>query len=115
MDEPSTNPEATVQKFFGGLNNYKHKKSLEDLAVLGMTVFFWQHEDIDYTEFEYEKPLVAKHIHLKLSWIMQKIHEWYYLACVYWLNFIEAKIPRDIFNTLPSCTLSFISKCSTSL
>jgi hypothetical protein len=30
---------------------------------------------------------------------MQKLHEWYYLACVYGLNFIEAKIPRDIFNT----------------
>jgi hypothetical protein len=30
---------------------------------------------------------------------MQKFHEWYYLACVYGLNFVEAKI-RDIFNTL---------------
>jgi hypothetical protein len=30
---------------------------------------------------------------------MQKIHEWYYPSCVYGLNFIEAKIPRDIFNT----------------
>jgi hypothetical protein len=28
---------------------------------------------------------------------MMKFHEWYYLACVYGLNFIEAKIPRDIF------------------
>jgi hypothetical protein len=30
---------------------------------------------------------------------MQKFHEWYYLACVYGLNFIEAQIPGDIFNT----------------
>jgi hypothetical protein len=30
---------------------------------------------------------------------MQKLHEWYYLACVYELNFIEVKIPGDIFNT----------------
>jgi hypothetical protein len=30
---------------------------------------------------------------------MQKLDEWYYLAYVYGLNFIEAKIPRDIFNT----------------
>jgi hypothetical protein len=30
---------------------------------------------------------------------MQKFHEWYYLACVYGLNFIEAKIPGDIFKT----------------
>jgi hypothetical protein len=50
-------------------------------------------------EFEYGKPLVPKHVHLKYSWAMQKIHEWYYLACVYGLNFIEAKIPKDIFNT----------------
>jgi hypothetical protein len=31
---------------------------------------------------------------------MQKFHKWYYFACVYGLNFAEAKIPRDIFNTL---------------
>jgi hypothetical protein len=30
---------------------------------------------------------------------MQKIYEWYYLVCVYGLNFVEAKIFRDIFNT----------------
>jgi hypothetical protein len=30
---------------------------------------------------------------------MQKLHEWYYLACIYGLNFIEAKIHGDIFNT----------------
>jgi hypothetical protein len=31
---------------------------------------------------------------------MQKFHELYYLAYVYGLNFAEAKIPGDIFNTL---------------
>jgi hypothetical protein len=51
-------------------------------------------------EFDYGKPLVPKHVHLKFAWIVQKIHEWYYLACVYGLNFIEVNIPRDIFNTL---------------
>jgi hypothetical protein len=30
---------------------------------------------------------------------MQKLREWYYLARVYELNFIEAKIPGNIFNT----------------
>jgi hypothetical protein len=29
-----------------------------------------------------------------------EFHEWYFLACVYGLNFVEAKIPGDIFNTL---------------
>jgi hypothetical protein len=74
---------------------------LEDLALEGMTVEeFWQHGDKDYWEFEYGKLLVPKHVHLKLLWIMQKIHEWYYFACVYGLNFVEAKIPGAIFNTL---------------
>jgi hypothetical protein len=50
--------------------------------------------------FEYGKQHVPKHAHLKLPWIIQKFHEWYYLAYVYGLNFVEAKIPRDIFNTL---------------
>jgi hypothetical protein len=74
---------------------------LEDLALEGMTVeIFWQHSDKYYREFEYEKPLIPKYVHLKLLWIMQKFHEWYYLTCVYGLNFVEAKIPGDIFNTL---------------
>jgi hypothetical protein len=29
---------------------------------------------------------------------MMKFHKWYYLACVYGLNFIEGKISSDIFN-----------------
>jgi hypothetical protein len=31
---------------------------------------------------------------------MQKFHEWYYFAYVYGLNFVEVKIPGDIFNNL---------------
>jgi hypothetical protein len=45
-------------------------------------------------------PLIPKHVHLKLMLIILKLHEWYYLACVYGLNFVEAKILGDIFNTL---------------
>jgi hypothetical protein len=81
-----------LDKFYDGLKNYKTKKPLEDLALVGMSVEeFWQHGDKDMREFEYGKPLVSKHVRLKLSWIMQKLHELYYLACVYGLNFIEAK------------------------
>jgi hypothetical protein len=101
MDEPSKDPKTVVGKFYDGLKNYKTKKMLEDLALEGLTIEeFWQHGDKDYREFEYGKPLIPKHVHLKLSWIMQKFHEWYYLACVYGLNFAKAKIPGDIFNTL---------------
>jgi hypothetical protein len=50
--------------------------------------------------FEYGKPLVPKHVHIKLPWIMKKFHYLYDLACVYGLNFVEPKIPEDIFNTL---------------
>jgi hypothetical protein len=99
VDKPSKDPKTIVEKFYVGLKNYKTKKPLEDLALEDMTVEeFWQHGDKDYLEFEYGKPLISKHVHLKLPWIMQKIHEWYYLACVYGLNFVEAKIPRDIFD-----------------
>jgi hypothetical protein len=49
---------------------------------------------------EYGMSLAPKHVHLKFLWIMQKFHVWYFLTCVYELNFVEANIPRDIFNTL---------------
>jgi hypothetical protein len=124
VDEPNTNPKTIVEKFYGSLNTYKTEKPLEDLVIPGMIVKeFWQHGDKDYMEFEYRKPLVPKHVHLKFLWIMQKIHEWYYLACVYGLNFIEVKILGDIFNTLDfdlhvELTVGhYLSseKCSTSL
>jgi hypothetical protein len=90
MDETSKDPKAILDKFYDGLKNYKTKKPLEDLALIGMNVEeFWQHGDEDIQEFEYEKPLVPKYA-----------HQCYYLACVYVLNFIEAKIPEDIFNTI---------------
>jgi hypothetical protein len=101
VDEPNKDPNTVVEKFYDCLKNYKTKKPLEDLAIEGMTVEeFWQHGDKDYREFEYEKPLVLKYVHLKFQLIMQKFHKWYFLACVYGLNFVEATIPRDIFNTL---------------
>jgi hypothetical protein len=100
VDETSKDPKTVLYKFYNGLKNYKTKKPLEALSLVVMSVEeFWQHGDKDIWEFEYEKPLVLKYVHLKLMWIMQKLHEWYYLACVYGLNFIEAKIAGDIFNT----------------
>jgi hypothetical protein len=65
MEEPSKDPKIVVEKFYDGLQNYKTKKPLEDLALKGMTVKeFWQHDDKDYMEFEYGMLLVPKHVHL---------------------------------------------------
>jgi hypothetical protein len=101
VDEPSKDPKNAVERFYDVLKKYKIKKSLEDLDLEGMTVEeFWQHGDKDYKEFEYGKSLVPKHVHLKLLWSMQKFLERYFLACVYKLNFVEVKIPGEIFNTL---------------
>jgi hypothetical protein len=100
VDEPNTDLKTTMWKFFSCLKNYKHNKPLEDLVVLGMTIKeFWQHGDKDYTEFEYGNLLVPKHVHIKLPFIMMKFDKWYYLACIYGWNFIEAKNPGDSFNT----------------
>jgi hypothetical protein len=78
VDEPSKDLKIVVEKFYDGLKNYKIKKLLEDLAIEGMTVKeFLEHGDKDYRECEYGKPLVPKHVHLKLLWIMQKFLEWY--------------------------------------
>jgi hypothetical protein len=101
VDEARKDPKTVVEKFYDCLKNYETKKLLEDLVVEGMTIEeFWQHSDKDFREFKYGTPLVPKHIYLKFLWIMQKFHEWYFLACVYELNFVEAKIHGDIFNTL---------------
>jgi hypothetical protein len=100
VDKTNKDAKIVLDKFYYGLKNYKTKKLLEDLALVGRSVEeFWQHGNNDIQEFEYGKLLILKHVHLKLSWIMQKLHEWYYLSCVYGLNFIEAKILGDIFNT----------------
>jgi hypothetical protein len=101
VDKPNKDPKTAVEKFYNGLKNYETTKLLEDLTVEGMIVEeFWQHGDKDYREFDYGKPLFPKYVHLKFQWIMQKFREWYFLTCVYGLDFVEAKIPEDIFNTL---------------
>jgi hypothetical protein len=100
VHEPSKDNTEAVGKFLGGLQKFKHKEPLVDLSTSGMTVQeFWQHDDRDYTLFEYGKPLVPRQVYAKLSSPMKKIHEWYYLACIYGLNFIKAHIPGDIFKT----------------
>jgi hypothetical protein len=71
VNKTSKDPKTVLDKFYDGLKNYKTKKSLEDLALVGMSVEeFWQHGDKDIREFEYGKPIVPKYVHLKLSWIM---------------------------------------------
>jgi hypothetical protein len=71
MDETSKDPKIVLEKIYDGLKNYKTKKPLEGLALVGKSVeFFWQHGDKDIREFEYGKPLVPKHDHLKLPWIV---------------------------------------------
>jgi hypothetical protein len=76
VDKPSKDTKTVVEKFYDSLKNYKTKKLLEDLVVQGVTIEeFWQDGNKDYREFEYGKPLVPKHVHLKLTWIMHKFHE----------------------------------------
>jgi hypothetical protein len=59
MDETSKDPKTVFDKFYDGLKNYKTKKSLEDLALVGMSLKeFWQYGDKDIWEFEYGKPLI---------------------------------------------------------
>jgi hypothetical protein len=57
------------------------------------------YKKLDYNEFEYGKPLVIKQAHENLMWPMRRLHEWYYLACVCGLQFIEARIPEAVFKT----------------
>jgi hypothetical protein len=67
VDEPSKDPKTVLEKFYDSLKNYKTKKLLEDLALVGMTIEeFWQHGDKHIWEFECGKPLIPKHDHLKL-------------------------------------------------
>jgi hypothetical protein len=37
VDETSKDPKTVLDKFYNGLKNYKTKKSLEDLALVGMS------------------------------------------------------------------------------
>jgi hypothetical protein len=58
---------------------------------------FWEVSDKDYNKFEYGKLLVIKQVHAKLMRPLRRLHEWYYLACICGLQFIEGRIPEAIF------------------
>jgi hypothetical protein len=48
VNETSKYPKTVFDKFYDGFKNYKTKKPLEDLALVGMSVKeFWQHSDKD--------------------------------------------------------------------
>jgi hypothetical protein len=85
VDEPNKDFATVVKKFFCCYKKYQHKETLKDLRVPGMTVEeFWEDGDKDYT---------------KLSWTMRRLHEWYYLACICVLQFIEGRIPEAVLMT----------------
>jgi hypothetical protein len=75
---------------------------LKDLGVPNSTIEeFWKDGDKDYKEFEYEKMLVTKQAHTELSSSMRRLHEWYYLAFICGLEFIETRIPEAVFKVKP--------------
>jgi hypothetical protein len=86
VDEPSKDNAIAVLKFFSCHKKYQHQEPLKDLGIPGMTVEeFWEDGDKDYNEFEYGMSLITKQVHAKLMCPMRRLHEWYYLACVYGL------------------------------
>jgi hypothetical protein len=98
VDEPNKDSTTTVSKKFSCYKKYQHKEALKKLGTLGMPVEeFWEDNDKDYNEFEYEKTLVTKQAHTKLSWPMMRLQEWYYLACICGLQFIEGRVPEAVF------------------
>jgi hypothetical protein len=100
VDEPNKDMTTAVSKFFSSHKKYQHKEPLKDLCIPGMTVEeFWEDGDKDYNEFEYGKSLVTKQAHAKLLWPMMRLHEWYYLACVCGLQFIEGRVPEAVFKS----------------
>jgi hypothetical protein len=43
--------------------------------------------------------LLQKHVHAKLMCPLRRLHEWYYLACVCGLQFIDGRIPEAVFKS----------------
>jgi hypothetical protein len=100
VDEPSKDTMTVVSKKFSCHKKYQHKEPLKDLGIPGMTVEeFWEDSDKDYNEFEYGKPLVIKQVHTKLLWPLRRLHKWYYLTCVYGLQFIEGRVLEAVFKS----------------
>jgi hypothetical protein len=99
VDEPSKDNVTAMLNFFSYHKKFQHQEPLKDLGILGMTVEeFLKDGDKDHNEFKYGKPLVTKQVHAKLMWPLRR-HEWYYIACVCGLQFIEGHIPEAVFKS----------------
>jgi hypothetical protein len=100
VDEPNKDSATAVSKFFSCHKKYQHQEPLKDLGIPSMTVDqFWEDSDKYYNEFEYGKSLVTKQVHANFMWLLKRLHEWYYLACVCGLQFIEGCIPEVVFKS----------------
>jgi hypothetical protein len=100
VDEPNKDMATVVSKFFSSHKKYQHKEPLKDVGIPDMIVEeFWEDGGKDCNEFKYGKPLVTKQAHAKLLWPMRRLYEWYYLACVCGLQFIEGHVPEVVFKS----------------
>jgi hypothetical protein len=100
VDEPSKDNATAVLKFFNCHQKYQHQELLKDLGIPSMTVEqFLEDVNKDHNEFENGNPLVTKQVHAKLMWPLRRLHEWYYLACVCGLQFIEGRILEAVFKS----------------
>jgi hypothetical protein len=100
VDEPGKDNATIVRKFFSCHKKYQHQEPMKDLGISGMTIEeFWEGGDKDYNEFEHGKSLVTKQVLANLMWPLSRLHEWYYLACVCGLQFIEGRIPEAVFKS----------------
>jgi hypothetical protein len=100
VDEPSKDMVTAVLKFFSCHKKYEHHEPLRDLGIPSMTVEeIWEDSDKDHNDFEYGKLLVTKQVHANFMWPMRRLHEWYYLAYVCGLQFIEGRIHEKVFKS----------------
>jgi hypothetical protein len=100
VDEPNKDMVTAVSKFFSCHKKYEHQEPLRDLAIPSMTVEeIWEDSDKDHNEFVYGKSVVTRQVHANFMWPMKRLHEWYYLAYVCGLQFIEGHIHEEVFKS----------------
>jgi hypothetical protein len=58
----------------------------------------WDDEDDDFTTYTHGKPLVPKCKIAKMDYKVKFFHGWYLKACSLGIEFLRAKVPKELFN-----------------
>ena len=97
---------SVVERYLEGMKQSyicqkKEVVAKKPVAKDGVPEGSWDLEDDDFPNYRHGMPLLPRDKIAGREWILKRFHGWYMEACSRGIQFIQAKVPGDLFNWTP--------------